>query len=71
MRSRWILIGGTFPKTTGTKGDQKGLSRGGWGQKRTRAKSRPAQAGKDDVRGFKSEAIDIGPCPYSISFPLV
>ena len=45
MRSRWILIGWTFPKTTRTKGDQKSLSRGGWGQKRTSAKSRPAQAG--------------------------
>jgi len=50
MCSRWILIGWTFPNTTRTKGDQKNLSRGGWGQKRTRAKSRLAQAGTDVER---------------------
>ena len=53
MRRRWILIGWAFPKTTGTKGDQKSLSRGGWGQKRTRAKSRPAGSGRH------------GPCFFS------
>jgi len=45
MRSRWILIGLTFPKTTRTKGEKKSLCR-------------LAQAGTD-VNGLSEEDIQV------------